>query len=300
MQYSVKNISNEYDFYINGASYAGAARDNTMMYISKKVEYLVKGLFGRKECLVFLETGIEVPEEFRKENCFIFCDNPQLSYAKFATMFANEERKQEMEWGYTLTNAGYYVGKHVTIGKNAYIEPNVVIGHNVSIGDNAVILAGAVIKHAVIGDDFLCNENAVIGDYSFTMADDENGNKYRIPALGRVVIGNCVEVGACNDVAIGACGDTVLEDYVKLDGLIHIGHEAHLHKNTEITAGVIVAGFVEMGEHSYLGINSSIKNRIHLGANCIIGMGSNVTKAVEADMTVAGNPARPFVKIKEG
>lgn len=296
MKYCVRGISDEYDFYIEGASYAGAPRDHTMMYISKKVGYLVKELSDRKGCLIFLENGIDVPDELRKENCFIFCENPQLSYAKFATMFADAERKQEREWGYTLTDAGYYVGKNVTIGDNAYIEPNVVIGHNVSIGDNAVILAGAVIKHALIGNDFLCNENAVIGDYSFTMADDENGNKIRIPALGRVVIGDGVEVGACNDVAIGACGDTVLEDYVKLDGLVHIGHEAHLHKNTEITAGAIVAGFVEMDEHSYLGINSSIKNRTHLGANCIVGMGANVTKAVEADMTVAGNPARPFVK----
>ena len=103
-----------------------------------------------------------------------------------------------------------------------------------------------------------------------------------------------MEIGACNDVAIGACGDTILEDFVKLDGLVHIGHEAHLCKNTEITAGAIVAGFVEMKEHSYLGINSSIRNRIKLGENCIIGMGAVVTKDVVEGSTVAGNPARLF------
>ena len=69
-----------------------------------------------------------------------------------------------------------------------------------------------------------------------------------------------------------------------------------MHKNTEITAGGIVAGFVEIGSHAYLGINSSIKNRISLGENCIVGMGANVTKPVEANITVAGNPARPFIK----
>lgn len=296
MQYNVKHISNDYEFWITGASYAGEPRDNTMMFISKKVAHLVERLSESKECLIFLENGIDVPKEIKKSNCFIYSDNPQLAYARFATVFAIEQRKQESEWGYELTKDGYYIGKNVVIGKNAYIEPNVLIGHNVRIGDNAVILAGSVIKHAIIGNDFLCNENAVIGDYSFTMADDEKGNKYRIPALGRVIIGDSVEVGACNDVAIGACGDTILEDYVKLDGLIHIGHEVHLHKNTEITAGGIVAGFAEIDEHSYLGINSSIKNRIHLGENCIVGMGANVTKAVDANTTVAGNPARPFNK----
>lgn len=299
MQYGVKNICKDYDFEIVGASYAGSPRNNTMMYISKKVEHIVKGLASVSECLVFVENGINIPEEYKAKNCFIYSDNPQLSYAKFATRFAEEQRRQEREWGYTLTEGGYYVGHNVVIGKNAYIEPNVLIGHNVTIGQNAVILAGAVIKHAIIGDDFLCNENAVIGDYSFTMAVDENGNKFRIPALGRVIIQNGVEIGACNDIAIGACGDTILEDCVKLDGLIHIGHEAHLGKNTEITAGAIVAGFVEMGENAYLGINSSIKNRITLGAECVIGMGSNVTKSVEPGSVVAGNPAKPFIKTKQ-
>lgn len=295
MQYNIE-IGNNQSVEITGASYAGNPRNNTMMYISKKVEYLVENLRGKKNCLVFVEKGIYVEEILQKDNYFVFCDNPQFAYAEVAAKFANEQRRQEMEWGYTQASGGYYIGHNVVIGENAYIEPGVVIGHNVRIGDDAVILAGAVIKHAIIGNNFLCNENAVIGDFSFTMAEDKNGNKIRIPALGRVIIKDNVEVGACNDIAIGACGDTILENNVKLDGLIHIGHEAHLGKNTEITAGAIVAGFVEMGEHSYLGVNASIKNRIRLGKNCIVGMGSNVTKAVDPGMIVAGNPAKPFVK----
>lgn len=296
MQYNVNNISRQYDFLINGVSYAGVPRDNTMMYISKKVGHLVEKLSGVKECLIFLENGITVSEELKQENCFVFSENPQFAYAELAAFFESEQRKEEMMWGYSITEEGYYVGKNVSIGNNAYIEPNVLIGHNVCIGDNSVILSGAVIKHAVIGNDFLCNENAVIGDYGFTMAEDANGNKYRIPTLGRVVIRNYVEIGACTDVAAGACGDTILDDYVKIDALVHIGHEAHLHKNTEITAGAVIGGFAELDEHSYVGINSSIKNRIYLGKDCIVGMGTNVTKIVEKGTTVVGNPARPFFK----
>ncbi len=296
MQYNVSNISDEYNFIITGASYAGAPRNNTMMYISKKVEHLVKELYNVNECLVFLENGIGVPDALRDKNCFLFSDNPQLAYARLATQFEKEKRMQEMQWGYTLTEGSYYVGKNVSIGKNVYIEPGVVIGHNVVIGDNAVILSGAVIKNAEIGNEFVCNENAVIGSYCFTMAEDENGNKYRIPALGRVIIGNYVEVGVCDNIAAGACGDTIIEDYVKLDALVHIGHEAHLKRNTEITAGGIVGGFVKMDEHSYLGINSCIRNRINLGKNCVVGMGSTVTKRVENNTTVVGNPAHPLIK----
>lgn len=55
------------------------------------------------------------------------------------------------------------------IGSDSYIEQGCLIGHDVIIGTNAVILAGSTIKNAVIGDDFFCNENAVIGSTSFTM-----------------------------------------------------------------------------------------------------------------------------------
>lgn len=289
-----EKLINGCEYKIVGASYAGTPRNNTMMYISKKVEYLVENLINSRECLIFVEDNVLMDKNVIENNCIVFCKNPQLEYARVATEFINSIRKKDNN--YRLTKGGYYLGENVSIGKNAFIEPNCVIGRDVIIGDNATILSGAVIKHAIIGNNFLCNENAVIGDYSFTMAEDENGNKFRIPSLGRVLIGDNVEIGACNDVAMGACGDTIIEDNVKLDGLVHIGHEAHIFKNSVITAGAIVAGFVEIGEESYLGINTSIKNRIHLGKNSMVGMGANVLKNVDEGAVVAGNPAKPLVR----
>ena len=296
MNFPVSKIYPQYDFEIEGASYAGTPKDNTVMYITSKVENLIENLYGHKECLCFVDECAKVPKKIEDANAIIYSNNPAFAYAKFASEMEREILKKERKRGYTLMDGGYYLGHNVSIGKNAYIEPNVLIGHDVVIGDNAVIMSGCVIKHAVIGVDFLCNENAVIGDYSFTQVEDDQGNKFRIPALGNVIIGDHVEIGACNDVAIGACGDTILEDYVKLDGLVHIGHEVHLHKNVEITAGAIVAGFVEMGDKTYLGINSSIRNRISLGDKCVIGMGATVTKSVDAGVTVVGNPAKKFEK----
>ncbi len=296
MKFSVSKVFPQYDFEISGVSYAGAPRDNTAMYITKKVDYLINNLFNHRDCLCFVDLNASVPKEIESNNTIVRSGNPTYAYARFATVMEDEIRKQEIGMGYTLTSDGYYVGSNVSIGINAYIEPNVLIGHNVRIGNNAVIMAGAVIKRCVIGDFFLCNENAVIGDFSFTQSEDDNGNKFRIPSLGRVIIGDHVEIGACCDVAVGACGDTIIEDYVKLDGLVHVGHEAHLYKNVEITAGAIIAGFVNIGENAYLGVNSSIRNRISLGDDCIIGMGSVVTKSVDKGIIVAGNPARLFEK----
>ena len=296
MEYFVNKLDPNYNFTIDGVSYIGNPRENTAVYISKKVSHLVKNLETVQNCLVFAEEGIDVADALKWKNCFIFCRNPQLSYAKFVNGFVEKKQKTDSKRKYSLTSGGYYQGENVRIGRNAYIEPGCQIGHDVVIGSNAVILAGSIIKNAVIGDDFFCNENAIIGSSSFTMYEDENGNKCRIATLGKVIIGNYVEIGACNNIAAGGCGDTIIEDYVKLDGLIHIGHEAHLHKNVELTAGIIVAGFADIGENAYIGINSSIRNRISIGNGSVIGMGSNVTRDVESGKTVVGNPAKNYIK----
>lgn len=289
MQYNINNISKEYDFYIDGASYAGNPRNNTMMYISKKVDYLIEKLIGKEECLVFLENGIEVTNDLKKYNCLIFSDNPQLEYAKFATVFAHEQRKEEREWGYSLTDEGYYIGKNTTIGENSYIEPNVVIGHNVVIGNNAVIMAGAIIKHSFIGDNFVCNENAVIGANGFTMADGDE--KIRIPSLGRVVIKDNVEIGTNDNISRGSAGDTFIDNNVKIDALVHIGHDVVVKSNAEIVAGSVVGGYTEIGQGAFLGINSSVRNRKVIGDNVLVGMGAVVTKSFEDKCTIVGNPA---------
>ena len=294
MKFDVGRVYPEHSIMITGASYAGNPRDNTMMYISAKAAGLLQSLHNHSGCVCFVPKDIDIPEDIARNNAVIACEDPVYEYACFAKMVSEEFQKKERDKTYMLTDRGYYVGENASIGSNADIGPGAVIGHDVVIGENAVIMPGAVIKNAVIGAGFICNENTVIGNYSFTMAQDKEGNKIRIPSLGRVVIGSHVEIGACNDVAAGACGDTVIEDYVKLDGLVHIGHEAHLHKNVEITAGSIVAGFAEISENAYLGINTSIRNRIRFGSGAVMGMGAVLTKCVGCRDTVIGNPAKPL------
>ena len=298
MRVNANRVVEGKDFNIFGASYIGKPKSNTALYISKKIEKLLSALTDVKECLVFAEEGMDVPEPLLLKHAFHFSVNPQLSYSVFAAMFERERNEEESKLRYNLTPEGYYISETAVVGKGAYIEPNCVIGHGVTIGENATILSGTVIRHATIGDNFIANEQSVIGSSGFTMAEDEDGNKIRIPTLGHVIIGDNVEVGAHDNISCGSGGDTVLEDFVKLDALVHIGHDTHLHKNVEITAGVTISGFCELGEHAYVGVNAVLRNRIKVGENAFIGMGSNVTKSVEANTTVAGNPAKIFLKNK--
>jgi UDP-3-O-[3-hydroxymyristoyl] glucosamine N-acyltransferase len=299
MKFEVNRIVPDKDFLIEGLSYIGAPRSNTAMFITKKVEDLLPALRSVKECLIFAETGIDVPVDLADKHAFSFSCKPQLDYAHFANHFAEERFKEEQKLKMTLCDNGYYVTEDVDIPDDAYIEPGCQIGPSVIIGKNAKILKGCVIRHTTIGDNFFANEYAVIGSNGFTMTDDENDNKIRIPTLGRVIIGDNVEVGTHDNISCGSGGDTIIEDNVKVDALVHIGHDNYLCKNVEITAGTILGGFIRIESGTFVGMNSTVRNRITIGENVFISMGSAVMKAVDSNFRVVGSPARPLPMEKE-
>ena len=290
---NVNRINKDYNFYINGPSYIGRPVSNTFMFATKKIGDQIINLKQIKNCLVFAEEGIEIDNEFKKENCIIMTKNPQLEYSKFALLYENERAKNNASRKYSEIN-GFICGENVVIGKNTIIEPGCFIDHDVIIGDNCRILSKAIIRNTIIGDNVLVNENALVGSNGFNMTEDENGNKIRIPTLGKVIISNNCEIGAFDNISCGSGGNTFLDEFVKLDALVHIGHDAQLFKNVEITAGCVIGGFVEIYEGCYIGIHSVLRNRITIGKKAFIGMGAVVTKSVEDGITVVGNPAKPF------
>ena len=283
---------------IVGVSYAGDPRDNTLVYISKKVEHLLDSFEERRGCLIIVEEGVYVSESIQNSNTAILCENPQLKYAELAATLWDKYQNSNRLRQYKITDKGYYVGENVTIGEESYIEPGVVIGHDVKIGHHATLLSGCIIKRAVLGDYVLVNECAVIGSNGFTFTDDLKGNKIRIPTLGGVIIGNHVEIGAHDNISCGTAGNTIIEDYVKLDSLVHVGHDDLIRKNSEITSGTILGGYDEIGEHVFMGLNSSAKNRIKIDDGCKIDMGAVIVRSVGKNKIMFGNPGREILTPK--
>lgn len=275
-------------------SYIGEPSNNTAMYISKKVEHLLSNLESVNNCLIFCESTIDVPEELELKHKFVMTDNPQLEYIKHVTKLANKIENNNQKRKYRLTNEGYYIGENVKIGSNSYIEPQCLIGHDVVIGENASIRSGVKIKNTIIGNDFIAYENATIGMSGFNFSKDEDGNQIRVPSLGKVVIGNHVEVGMLTNIAVGTASNTVISDYVKTDGLVHIAHDVKIDKNVELCAGVIIGGYVSIGRDTFIGVNATLRNRVSVGNHCFIGMGSAVMRSLGDNANVLGNPARVF------
>ncbi len=295
-QMSVRQFSVNHDFIIKGASYVGNPVANTTMYVTKKVEDLLSNLNEEENYLVFAEDNVTIPEKLRKNSVFVLSRNPRYDYACYVNRLAKELRFLEQTRKYVLTDAGFYLGENVSLGNNVSIEPGSLVGHDVIIGDDSRIETGARIMHAHIGRNFFAGQNCTIGTFGFTMTQDDKGSKMRIATLGGVIIGDNVEIEALSNVSRGTAGNTVIENNVKIDALVHIGHDAHLHDNVEITAGVIVGGFARLMINSYVGINATLRNRITIGENAVVGMGAVVTKDVSDNAVVIGNPAKPMQK----
>ena len=117
-----------------------------------------------------------------------------------------------------------------------------------------------------------------------------------MPHIGNVHLKENVEVGnnVCIDRAV--MGSTLLSENVKVDNLVHIAHGVKIGKNSLIIANSMIAGSVEIGENVWVSPSSSIRQKLIIENDALIGMGAVVVKNVEPSSVVAGNPAKPFPK----
>ena len=291
MVFNVKEINPKYDFQISGMSYIGNPKDKTCLFVVKKIQRMIKNLEGHKNCLVFIENGMSIPDGLQEQNCFVFVDNPQDEYGLFSLRMHEKEQKESANRAYKTMTGGYYLGENVSLGENVRIDPGCLIDHDVVIGDDAYIGFGSVVRNATIGNHFRCYEYSIIGTESFNPGH-KGDYTYRVPSFGKVIIGNHVDIGSHVVIERGFNSDTVLRDGVMLDSGVIIGHDVILEDRTKITCGACVAGRVTVGRDTYIGMNSTIKQRLEIGQEAMVGMGSSVITNVKPETTVFGNPAK--------
>lgn len=180
------------------------------------------------------------------------------------------------------------------IGKEVYIGPYVVIG-KATIGDYCRICSFVKIYDNVkMGHHCYIKDGSIIGGPGFGFEIDEDGNRFRFPQIGSVVMGNYVEIGANNCVDRGALSDTIIEDYTKSDNLCHIAHNDHIGKNVMLTAGVVFSGSVTVGDETWLAPGTVIRDGKSIGRNSMTGMGTVVVKNIPDHELWAGNPGVKF------
>ncbi|MDN7124511.1 hypothetical protein J6I90_06420 [Pseudidiomarina sp. 1APP75-32.1] len=183
------------------------------------------------------------------------------------------------------------VHESVIIGQNVVIEKGVEIGQNTTIEHNVVIHSGTS-----IGANCIIRSGAVIGGEGYGFVIDSEQRYLRQPFVGGVVIREEVEVGYNSAIVRGSINNTILGTGVKLDNLVHIAHDCVIGDYSTVTAGVTFCGYVVVGKNVRFAPQSTVKQRIHIGDNAIVGLGAVVVKNIVAGDVVVGNPAKPLIK----
>ena len=162
--------------------------------------------------------------------------------------------------------------------------------------DKAQIHPTASINWSVvsIGQRVRIGAGARIGFDGFGYEKNEGGAWEHFPHIGGVNIGDDVDIGKNTCIDRGTLGDTVIGDGTKIDNLVHVAHNVEIGRNCMIIALTCIGGGVIIGDDSYVGIGSSIRDQVKIGEKTFIGMGAVVVKNVEDNVTVVGNPARRF------
>ena len=172
------------------------------------------------------------------------------------------------------------IGNQVKIGPAAVLAPNCVLGDAVSIGAGTHLDAGVKIYHdVIIGARCRLASGVVVGSDGFGFAN-QKGAWYKVPQLGSVEIGDDVDIGTNTTIDRGAVENTVIEDGVKLDNLIQVGHNVRIGAHTIVAGCVGIAGSTIIGKYCMIGGASNFAGHLSVADKVIITGMTAVTKSI--------------------
>ncbi len=235
----------------------------------------------------------------------LLSEQPYRSYAHIAHAFyPNSLGERPGHHPSAIIDPSATIGGGCTIGANAVIAAHVVLGDSVQIGVGAIIGyavsvgveteigANASLSHCEIGSRCLLHPGVRIGQRGFGFDMSPEGH-LDVPQLGRVIIGNDVEIGANSCIDRGSGPDTIIGDGCKIDNLVQIGHNVHLGKGCVVIAQGGIAGSTHLEDFVILAGQSGIAGHLRIAAGTQIAARSGVMRDTEPGAKLAGNPAIP-------
>jgi UDP-3-O-[3-hydroxymyristoyl] glucosamine N-acyltransferase len=227
----------------------------------------------------------------------IVTDNPYLYFAK-VSQFLNPNKSLKKE-----IHKSAIIHPSCKLGQDIYIGPHVVIDENVSIDDGVIIHAGSMIEadsiigkasvihprvviktNTIIGKNCTLYAGCVIGSDGFGYAKD-NSKWLAIPQIGRVILGDNVDIGSNSTIDRGALDDTIISSGVKVDNLVQIGHNCMIGENTIIAGCVGIAGSAKIGKNCAIGGAAMILGHLSITDDVTISPGSMITRSIKTSGT---------------
>jgi UDP-3-O-[3-hydroxymyristoyl] glucosamine N-acyltransferase len=222
----------------------------------------------------------------------IVCDDPYAYYARVAELLYPAQPPEPGVHPSAVVEPGAEVKPSASIGARCHVGAGAVIGERVQLGagcavgerarlgdDTRLHALVSVYHDCLIGRRAIVHSGAVIGADGFGMAREGEGWR-KIPQLGKVVIGDDVEIGAGTTIDRGALDDTIIEDGVKLDNQIQVGHNVHIGANSAMAGCVGIAGSTRIGRRCTVGGGAVILGHLELCDDVHIGAASVVTRSI--------------------
>ncbi len=223
----------------------------------------------------------------------LIAEDPYIAFARIAALYDPRTRPafgihpSAAVDSSAQIDPGAHVGAFVSIGARsvvaagAILGPGCVVGEDCAIGADSELVARVTLVCRVrIGRRVLIHPGAVLGADGFGLARDKDG-WIKVPQLGGVVIGDDCEIGANTSIDRGALDDTVLEEDVRLDNQIQIGHNVHIGAHTALAGCVGVAGSTRIGRNCLIAGAVGINGHIEICDNVIVHAASTVLNSID-------------------
>ena len=204
----------------------------------------------------------------------IISDDPYAAYAIISSLFNSHLNP------YSNKDNSFFVHETSSIHDSAIIGPNAYIGPNCKIGENSIVHANSsLVMNVEIGKNSIVHFNSVLGSDGFGYAPGKDGY-IKIEQLGKLIIGDEVEIGAGCTIDRGAIENTEIHNGVKLDNQVHIAHNVILGKNSAIAASCAIAGSTKIGKNLQMGGLSGILGHLEISDDVLIGAHTLITKSI--------------------
>jgi UDP-3-O-[3-hydroxymyristoyl] glucosamine N-acyltransferase len=259
------------------------AGQNDLSFVSS-MKFAQMALTSAAGCLV-IPPGFQVPGKN-----LIFAKDPRAAVAQLIPLL------------HPIVRPDAGVHPSAVIHPEARIDPTASIGPFCSIGPRCVVGAHTILFSRVslyrdvqVGEHCVLHSGVVLGadGFGFVWRDDHYEN---FPQVGKVIVGNDVEIGANSCIDRAALGVTSIGDGTKIDNMVHIGHNCRIGKHVVIAAQTGMAGGCVVEDRAIIGGQVGFGDKVRVEAGAIIGSGAGIltSKVVRAGEPVWGTPARPL------